>query len=246
MSSKKKRRKKRQSRNQGVSTIEPKQKGTANDANRPSAGTGQTPPSDSTDEINRLISKGKAKAAVSKAKLYHKHHGTDKSETLLVDAYAARIREMLSRRYHVEAKTLLELIRERYDCPDRLLTELDGLIAIQEGRVDDLVRPLEGPDLSPEKRSIIQAIIKNELIDLNLLAQSTGLSVDHSLKTGAQAVAEAFAKVTSGSVNDAEITLAAISRRSPPARRGSPRRRTDAGADGGECAQARRRFSISS
>ena len=29
----------------------------------------------SAEEITRLISKGKAKAAVSKAKLYHKHHG---------------------------------------------------------------------------------------------------------------------------------------------------------------------------
>ena len=215
MSSKKKRRKKRKSRTRGVSGIESKQKGTANHANRPTAGTGQTSPSDWADEINRLISKGKAKAAVSKAKLYHKHHGTDKSETLLVDAYAARIREMLSKRYHVEAKTLLELIRERYNCPDRLLTELDGLIAIQEGRVDELVRPLDDPDISPERRTTIQTIIKNELTDLNLLALSTGLSADHPLKTGAQAVAEAFVKVTSGLVQDSEIALAAISRRSP-------------------------------
>ena len=215
MSSKKKRPKKRKSRNPGVSTVLPKQKGAKNHANRPTPGTSQAVPSDSADEINRLISKGKAKAAVSKAKFYHKSHGTDKSEMIVVDAYAARIREMIAKGYNVEAKTLLELIRERYNCPDRLLAELNGVIAIREGSVDELVRPLDDPGISPERRTTIERIIKNELVDLNLLVRSKVISSGHPLKTGAQAVAEAFAKVTSGSAQDVEIALPAISRRSP-------------------------------
>jgi hypothetical protein len=92
MSSKKKRRKKRKSNHRVVSTGHPKQKGTGNHAGHPTPEMGQATPSDSADEIIKLISKGNARAAVSKAKLYHKHHGTDESEIILVDAYAARIR----------------------------------------------------------------------------------------------------------------------------------------------------------
>ena len=215
MSSKKKRPKKRKSRNRGVSTVQPMQNGAGNHAKRPTPGTSQAAPFDSADEINRLISKGKAKAAVSKAKRYHKSHGTEKSEMLLVDAYAARIREMIAKGYNLEAKTLMELIRKRYNCPDCLLAELKGIIAIREGRVDDLVRPLDDPGISPERRTIIERIIKNELVDLNLLIQSKVISCGHPLKTGAQAVAGAFTKVTSGSAQDVEIALPAISRRSP-------------------------------
>lgn len=215
MSSKKKRRKKHKSRSQGVSTVQPKQKGARNNTNRPTLGSSRRAPSDFAGEINRLISKGKAKAAVSKAKLYYKNLSTDESKMILVAAYAARIRELIAKGYIVEAKTLMELIRERYHCPARLLAELNGIIAIHEGRVDDLVRPLNDPDISPERRTIIERIIKNELVDLNLLAQSKVISSDHPLKAGAQAVAKAFAQVTSGPAQDMEIALPAISRRSP-------------------------------
>ena len=215
MSSKKKRRKKRKSRNQSASTAQPKSNGTRNDAGRQIPVISQMTPTDSADEINRLISKGKAKAALNKAKLYHKSHGTDKSEMILVHAYAARIREMIAKGYMVEAKTLLELIRERYNCPDPLLNEFNGLIAIREGRVDELVRSLDDPDITPERRKTIERTIKYELVDLNLLARSKAISSEHPLKTGAIAVTEAFAKVTAGPVQDKEIVLSAISRRSP-------------------------------
>jgi len=215
MSSKKKRRKKHKSRNRDTSTVQPRQKGKGNPAGRPTPATGQAAPSDSADEIIQLISKGKAKVAVSKAKLYHKRHDTDQSEMILVDAYAARIREMVDKGYNVEAKTLLELIRERFKCSDCLLSELNGVIAIREGKLDELLRPLDDPGISSEKRTTIERIIKNELVDLNLLTQSKAISADHPLKTSAQVVTDAFAKVTSGFVQDAEIALPAISRRSP-------------------------------
>ncbi|MEE4604547.1 MAG: hypothetical protein V2J65_24910 [Desulfobacteraceae bacterium] len=215
MSSKKKRRKKRKSNSRVASTVHAKQKGAGNHAGHPIPEMGQTTPSDSADEIIKLISKGSARAAVIKAKLYHKHHGTDESEIILVDAYAARIREMIAKGYSLEAKTLLELIKERYNCPDLLLSELNGVIAIREGKLDELVRPLDDPGILPEKRTTIERIIKNELVDLNLLAQNAGTSKDNPLKIGAQAVAEAFTKVTAGFLEDAEIALPSISRRSP-------------------------------
>jgi hypothetical protein len=215
MAARKKRRKKRKTRNPGVSSVQSKRTASKKHTDRPSAETPQAVISLSTDEINRLISKGKAKTAVTRAKLNYKSLGTDESKMILVNAYAGRIREMISKGFLVEAKTLLELIRERYNCPDLLLDELHGLLAIHEGRVAELVRPLDDPNISPERRTTIERIIKNELVDLNLLAQSNTIAADHPLKTGAEAVIAAFAKVSAGSVPDAEIAVPAIPRRSP-------------------------------
>ncbi len=65
MASRKKHRKKRKSLNHGVSAVQPMRKGVKNDTNLQTPGKSQTAPSDSADEIKRLISKGKSKAAVS-------------------------------------------------------------------------------------------------------------------------------------------------------------------------------------
>jgi hypothetical protein len=215
MASRKKRRKKRKSPDHGAPAVQSLKKGVKNDTNRLTKGKSQTAHVDAADEINRLISKGKCKAAVSRAKQYHKSLGTDKSERILVDAYVARIREMIVKGYMVEAKTLLDLIRGRYNCPDHLIAELNGVIAIRAGSLDELVRPLDDPDIAREKRTTIEKIIKSELVDLNLLAQNKTIAANHPLKTGALAAAEAFAKVTSGFVQDEEIALPIISRRSP-------------------------------
>jgi hypothetical protein len=215
MSQKKKRRKRRKSRNQGASAVQTKRKGSKDHSDRTTAVTSQTAPSLFASEIDRLISKGKAKAAVTRAKLYHKSHGSVESQMMLMNAYAARIREMMAKGYLVEAQTLLKLIRERYNCPDSILFDLKGRVAIHQGKVDELIRPLNDPAISPERRTIIERIIKDELIDLDLLAQSKVISSDHPLKTGAQAAAEGFAKVTAGLVEDEQISLSSISRRSP-------------------------------
>jgi hypothetical protein len=215
MSSKKKRRKKRKSRKPRSSTAQPKNNGTRSHIGRQTSARSQATNFNAVNKIKRLIIKGKAKAAVNQAKLYHKSHDTDQSEMILVEAYGARIREMIARGFLVEAKTLLDLIRERYSSPDLLVAELNGMIAIREGKIDDLVRPLDDPDISPEERQTIERIIQAELVDLNLLVQSKALSSEHPLKKCAAAVLEAFAGVTAGPVQDKDIVLSAISRRSP-------------------------------
>ena len=215
MSSRKKRRKKRKSSGPGASAMQPPRKGSGNAASRLFPAKNQKVPANFADEIKRLISKGKNKAAVSKAKKYHKSLGTNKSEMILVDAYVARIREMIAKGYIVEGKTLLERVRSRYQCPEHRIVELKGLIAVHEGRVDELVCLLDDPGTSREERTIVERIIKNELVDLDVLAQSKVLSSGHPLKTGALAVTGAFSKVTSGFAQDEEIALPVISRRSP-------------------------------
>jgi hypothetical protein len=215
MASRKKRRKKRKSRNNGVSAGQRVGKGVRNDTSHLTPVKSLPATSDSAAEIQRLISKGKSKAALGKAKLYHKSLGTDKSEMILVDAYIARIREMIAKDYIVEAKTLLELVKGRYNCPAQRIFELNAVISVREGRIDELVRPLADPGLPLDGRAAIEKIIKNELVDISLLAQCDVLPPGHPLKSGALAVAEAFARVTSGIVEDEEIALPAISHRSP-------------------------------
>jgi len=211
----KKKRKNRKSRRSGVSAGTVPRKDTRDDANRQPSENLQPSSAGNTDEIRRLILKGKNKAAVSRAKQYHKSLGTEKSETILVDAYSARILELIDQGLTVDAKTLLELVSGRYNFPDYRFVEINAVISTREGMIDDLVRPLNDPFISQEKRAAIEKIIKKELVDLNALAQCEALHSGHPLKTGAFAAAEAFAAVTSGFAEDGKIALPDIPRRSP-------------------------------
>ena len=215
MSSRKKSRKKRKAFNHRLSTEKHKKEGAIDDSSRLTPGKIQSPSSEFADEVNRLISKNKIKAAVSRAKFHHKRLGTTESEMVLVDAYVARIREMMAKGFTLEAKTLLKLVRGRHNCPDHRLTELNAVISLREGRIDELVGPLKDPGLPQDQRASIENIITNELVDLSLLARCETLPSGHPLKTAALATAEAFARVTSGFVRDEEVPLPAVSRRSP-------------------------------
>ncbi len=215
MSSRKKSRKKRKKVNHRLSTEKQKKKSTIDATSRLTPGKLKSKALGFADEVNRLISKGKVKAVLSRAKSHHKSLGTAESEMVLVDAYVARIREMTTKGYIVEAKTLLKLVRGRYNCPDHRLTELNAVISLREGKIGELVGPLEDPELPQHQRAAIEKIIKNELVDLSLLARCKALPSGHPLKTAARETAEAFARVTSGFVSDEEVALPAISRRSP-------------------------------
>ena len=94
MSSRSKRRKKRKAFNHRQTVEKHKKKGAMDDTSRLTPDKFQSRSSGFADEINRLISKYKIKAAVSRAKFHHKRLGTAESEMVLVDAYVARIREM--------------------------------------------------------------------------------------------------------------------------------------------------------
>jgi len=215
MSKSKKNRNKRESRRRTAPAAKSYRPVGREDANPQTQGKPQPGLSARVKEINQLISRGNNKAAVSKAKQYHKITGTRESETILVNAYIARIRELITNGCIVEAKTLLALVRGRYDCPDHRVAGLQAAISMREGMIDELVQPLLGSDTSHEKRAEIQRIIKNELVDLNALAQCDVLPSDHPLKTGALAASQALTKVTTGFVTDEEIALQTISHRSP-------------------------------
>src|SRR5438046_4654248 len=83
--------------------------------------------------IRQLIVNGKFKAALDRAKEWHKARGSAVSEALLIDAYAARIQALLEQNLAVEAKSLLELVRERYPAARARLDELSTVFAARTG-----------------------------------------------------------------------------------------------------------------
>ena len=65
------------------------------------------------------------------------------------------------------------------------------------------------------KRAEAEQAIRKELVDLSALAASEALAEGHPLRVAAADLARAFAAVTTGQVDDAEIELAEVSHRSP-------------------------------
>ncbi len=165
--------------------------------------------------VHQLIACGDHKAALEHAKAIHKASPTAASEALLVDAYVERIRSLVRRNLALEARSLLDLVRERYPSAR---TRLAGLLADVEacpGSLDELVRPLNNPDLDRAERDRIERAIQRSAWDLAALAHCEALPADHSLRQAASALDRAFAAVTTGPVADDALALPEVSHRSP-------------------------------
>jgi hypothetical protein len=164
--------------------------------------------------VRQLIANGKDKVAVETAKEIHKAQGTAASEALLVDAYAARIQALFDRNLGLEAKALLELVRERYPSARQRLNGCGASAKVQAGRLEDLVRPLNDPELSAERRAAIESTIAREP-DLGALAECAALPPEHPLRQAASGLQRALLTVTEGPVGEEAVELAEVSHRSP-------------------------------
>ncbi len=173
------------------------------------------PASATETSIRQLIANGKSKAALDSAKDHHKAEKTGASETLLVEAYAARIRSLLDQNLVVEAKSLLDLVGERFPSAKGRLEELRLLSAARGGSVEELLRPLLDPGLSADQRAAIEAAVQNQVHDLAALAACAALPAEHSLRRAAAALQTALIAVTSGPVAEAALSLPEVSHRSP-------------------------------
>jgi len=167
------------------------------------------------EEVRGLVSKGNSKEAVERAKEIHRQVATAATEALLVEAYLARIRALSDRGLAVEARALAELVRKRYPSSRPALGQWKAASAAPRPTLEDLVRPLNDPATPPEKCSAIETTLRKELTDPAALAQCAALRPEHPLKKAAAALSRAFAAATSGTVQDQEIALPEISRRSP-------------------------------
>ncbi|MCF6284594.1 MAG: hypothetical protein L3K26_05345, partial [Candidatus Hydrogenedentes bacterium] len=167
------------------------------------------------EEIQALIASGRQKAALDRAKSFAKAAPGDAANTILLDAYTARIEGMLAKNMVREALSLLDLVVARFPAEEARLGRLRTRGAAVGGGVDDLVAPLSNADLAPEHRAEIEEAITRELTDLDALAKCGTLPEDHSLRIAAAQARDAFARVCSGPVSDEDIALPGLSRRSP-------------------------------
>ena len=165
--------------------------------------------------VRRLISGGKYKTALDQAKDLHKAHGTPASESLLLDAYAGRIKSLVEGGLSVEATALTNLVRERYPAAADRLTALTVDNLARSGRLDELLAPLNDPALSPERVAIIERAIQEWVTNPALIASCPALPTEHPLRQAAFALQRAFAAVTAGPVPDEMLALPEVSRRSP-------------------------------
>ena len=166
-------------------------------------------------QVERLIKAGKCKQAVELAKDEHKRQHTPESEQLVVKAYLARIAQFQQKGAVEDAQTLLKLVRERFPAHRASLADLELHSAAIAGNIDELVAPLARPDIAPDVRAKIEALVRQQVTDLPRLAECRALPAGHPLKTAAAAVWRAFEAVTAGPVEDEQIALPQVSQHSP-------------------------------
>ncbi len=180
----------------------------------PSQGAARLLPEEA-ERVREQIVGRHSKAALQMAKDLHKRCGTAESEGLLVEAYQARIDDLLKQGMGVEAKALMEIVKERFPAAAKRLADQQRAIHGHEGKLDEVVAPLGDPNLPAEERERIERFIRQRIRDLPALAAVASLPPEHPLRSAAAALAAAFQAVTTGPVEDRILALPEVSRRSP-------------------------------
>src|ERR1035437_1726863 len=107
--------------------------------NRPASGAAPTVGGarllpEEIERVRELIAGRHSKSALQLAKDLYKRCAAADSEALLIDAYKARIDDLLRLGMKVEAKTLLGIVTERFPAAVPRMTELGREICAQEGK----------------------------------------------------------------------------------------------------------------
>jgi hypothetical protein len=165
--------------------------------------------------VRQLIANGKFRTALDNAKEFHKAQHTSASEGLLLDAYMARIQSLLDQNLALEAKSLLDLVRERFPSAAERLDALKAAASAHSGDLAGLLQPLNDPELNAERRAAIEQAVQTQVTDLTALAGCAAVPPEHTLRQAAAALDRAFNAVTSGPVTEDQIALPEVSHRSP-------------------------------
>jgi hypothetical protein len=168
-----------------------------------------------TSRVRDQIAGRHSKAALQLAKDLHKRCGTVESEALLVEAYQARIDDLLKVGMTADAKALLGIVNERFPAAAQRLADQRQEICALDGRLEEVVGPLGDPDLQAKDRDRIETFIRQRIHDLPALAAASSLPAEHPLRVAAAAIAAAFQAVTEGPVEDETLALPEVSRRNP-------------------------------
>ena len=171
-------------------------------------------PVDAIGSVRNLIGAGKSKQALDRAKEVHKQLASPESEAALVDAYVVRVSALVDTRMLVEARSLAQLVRQRFPGAAPRLEVVEGRAGLLAGDLECL-KALGDPGLDPNRRDSLHGLIRRELLSPAKLADFAGLPVDHSLRQAAKAIETAFTAVTSGPVGEELLQLREVSHRSP-------------------------------
>ena len=173
------------------------------------------PPATEAVRIRELIAGQHSKAAVEVAKELYKRRATAESEGLLIAAYEARIRDLVKQGMSVEARSLLNLVGERFPSARDRLREIQFEIRAGEDNLGELVAPLQDPNLAPGIREKIETAVRQRVQDLSALAEASSLPALHPLREGAVGLLAALQAVTRERAEEAVVFLPQVSRRSP-------------------------------
>ena len=164
------------------------------------------------DEIHRFTSLGKFAKAVQLAENYAAAHSSPSAECLLLQSRTLQIQSLLDARRSQEAGAKLSDLLRQHPAEAPALSHLELRLQAQRGEWEAIFRPLGDASIDPARRALLEEIVKNELLDLDNLAQTPWLPNEHPLKRAAQTLWRAFEEVTRG---PATPVLPDIPRRSP-------------------------------
>ena len=163
--------------------------------------------------IRQFLVDGKTKAALDRAKEIYKQSPSPETESLLIESYLARIAALAAQNLELEAKSLADLVRQRFPAARARLDQPSAVPA--KDTLNSALALLIDPATSPEQRVRIENRIRTEAADLTALAHTTALPPEHPLRVAAAALDRAFRAVTSGPVTEEQIALPEVSHRSP-------------------------------
>lgn len=163
--------------------------------------------------IRQLLENGIDKSALARAKDLLKAAPGDEAETLLKEAYIARITGLREKGLLRESVELIAIAAKRFP---ELREQLDVEKLVVEARAGSLDQLLERLAANPEPpvRRGLEEVLFSDLTDPRLIAENEALPPEHPLRLAARAVSRAFEAVTTRPVSDEEVLLPEVSRRS--------------------------------
>lgn len=201
----------------------------ANTFPAPDAGAPNVRP-DGDALAERLLRQGKFRAALNRAKTVYKTRPTPAAERLLAQCYAARIRELRSGGHAAEAEQLEAFVKENIPGWDPVLLAVSPKrpavsnsisptdAAVPNNSFDRLGQALsrlaDAAAPEEEKRKAEKDVARLAF-DPMLLAKHPAMTAGHPLAAAAKAIADGFSAVVSRPVDESEISLPDVTRRSP-------------------------------
>ncbi len=167
------------------------------------------------DLASRMLRDGDAEGACARARRLHKREPCTQSAELLTRANIARIERAIPHKKAAAVQGMIKAAAQRVpEHAAEIERRLDYLSA-WHGDASGLLGPWAAGDPPPAQRAHLDREIRRWIRDPGLVASCPLLDDGHELRVAAAALEDAFAAVTSGPLDNEQIALREVSRRSP-------------------------------